>query len=58
MFLGFDTVNDHLYFLTNKKFANPESVCTDPVEARLSSPALVKRISVKQLQSLRKIQNV
>ena len=46
MFLGIDKKAENIFYLTNKKFSNIENDCTDPVEARFSSPPLVKMISL------------
>jgi len=49
MFLGTDKEGENLFYLTNKKFANPANPCTDPIEARLSSPPIVKMISIEKI---------
>ena len=49
MFLGVNQNAGELYFLTNKKFANVDNPVIDPVEARISSPPLVKMINIAQI---------
>ena len=49
MFLGLDPKAENLYFLTNRKLANLKNSVTDAVEARFSSPPIVKMISFEQL---------
>jgi hypothetical protein len=53
MYLGTDKEGENLFYLTNKKFANPANPTTDPIEARLSSPPIVKMISIEQLKELK-----
>lgn len=45
MLLKIDHTAQVIFYLTNKKLANANHPCVDPVEARLSSPALVKAIT-------------
>ena len=57
MFLGLDSAAEHVYFLTNRKYCNPKHRCSSVIEARLSSPPLVRKISFKDLGKLRSLQN-
>ena len=55
MFLGIDGSN--IYYLTNKKLSNLSNPCKDPIEARFSSPPLVKMITIEQLKELKMMVN-
>ena len=57
MFLGIDHHVEAIYYLTNKKFANLDNTDKDPVEARISSPPLVKMITMKQITELRHLKD-
>lgn len=57
MFLGLDDKAENVFFLTNRKLANLANSVTDAVEARFSSPPIVKMISFEQLKTLRTLQN-
>ena len=53
MYLGLDAGAQHVYYLTNKKYSDPgEEDRPAPAEARFSSPALVRKISLGQLRQL------
>jgi hypothetical protein len=56
MFLGIDSKEENIFYLTNKKLANLANSCTDPNEARFSSPPIVKMISFEKIKELKKIQ--
>ena len=52
MYLGLDPEAQHVYYLTNRKYCDPEEDCPAPAEARFSSPALVRKISLAKLRQL------
>ena len=55
MFLGIDKHNQNVYYLTNKKYTDLDHKCIDPVEARFSSPPVVRMITQTQLRALREL---
>ena len=57
MFLGLDSTAKKIFYLTNKMFSNLEHPCIDPIEARFSSPPLVKMITIEQAQMLQMLLN-
>lgn len=57
MFLGIDPDQEHIYFLTNRKLVNLANSVTDAIEARFSSPPIVKKISFAQMQELKVLQD-
>ena len=56
MFLGIDKQNHSIYYLTNKKYTDLDHRCNDPVEARFSSPPIVRMITQKEIQTLKELQ--
>ena len=56
MFLGLDKNNQSVYYLTNKKYTDLDHKCNDPVEARLSSPPIVRMITLKEIRALKELQ--
>lgn len=55
IYLGLDKEGKNIYYLTTKKMANMANDCKDPMEARFSSPTLVKKISIEKLKELKQI---
>lgn len=55
MFLDIDEKAEQIFYLTNRKFSYQEHPCVDPVEARFSSPPLVKMITVEQARFVNQI---
>ena len=55
MFLGIDKNNQSVYYLTNKKYTDLDHKCNDPVEARFSSPPLVRMITQREIQALKEL---
>lgn len=47
--------DSNIYYLTNKKLANPDHPCKDPIEARFSSPSQVKMITEDQMERLKNL---
>ena len=55
IYLGLDKEGKNIYYLTTKKMANMANDCKDPMEARFSSPTLVKKISIEKLKALKEL---
>lgn len=52
VFLGVCNTEGHIYYLTNKHYCDPDADYCSPVEARFSSPPLVRKISISELEKL------
>jgi len=57
MYLGIDMKASSIYYLTNLKFSDMEHPCTDPIEARFSSPPVVKMITIEKARMIQEILN-
>lgn len=51
-FLGIDEDAEHVYYLTNKMYCDPDSDPCSSAEAHFSSPPLVRKISLKAMQEI------